>query len=86
MNKIIENDKGQIVYQFIIHCSDTIEEIKEDVEAHYVVVEKAGNFVRLHLVTDFSEDEALLQVDEYLREKEGDEESHLITAIKVSHD
>lgn len=94
MNKIIENDKGQIIYQskygseaiHLIHCSDTIEEIKEDTATPFIVAEEAGNFARLHLVTDFSEDEALQQVDDYLREKEGHKESHLITVIKVSYD
>ena len=92
MSKIIKNDKGQIVYQskygnetiHLIHCSETIEEIKEDTATPFIVAEEVSNFARLHLVTDFSEDEALQQVDEYLREKEGHEESHLITVITVS--
>jgi hypothetical protein len=62
----------------IIHCSETLEEIKEDCATPFLVAEEATNFARVHLVTDFSEDEALQQVDEYLREKEGIEETHLI--------
>ena len=68
----------------IVHCSDTIEEIKEDVATPYIVVEEATNFPRVHLVTDFSEDEALQQIDTYLRESEGVEESHLIGVFEVN--
>lgn len=67
----------------IIHCGETLEEIKEDVAKPYLVAEECTNFARIHLVTDFSEDEALQQVDEYLREKENVEETHLIGVFKV---
>jgi hypothetical protein len=67
----------------IIHCSDTIEGIREDVATPYIVAEECTNFARIHLVTDFSEDEALQQVDEYLREKEGVEDTHLITVMEA---
>ncbi len=67
----------------LIHCAETLEEIKEDVATPYLVAEECTNFARVHLVTDFSEDEALQQVDEYLREKEGEEESHLIGVFKL---
>jgi len=67
----------------LIHCSDTLEEIREDVATPYAVMEECTNFARVHLVTDFSEDEALQQVDEYLREKEGFEETHLIGAFEL---
>jgi hypothetical protein len=66
-----------------IHCAETLDEIKEDVATPYLVAEECTNFARVHLVTDFSEDEALQQVDEYLREKEGEEESHLIGVFKL---
>jgi hypothetical protein len=66
-----------------IHCAETLDEIKEDVATPYLVSEECTNFARIHLVTDFSEDEALQQVDEYLREKEGEEESHLIGVFKL---
>ena len=62
----------------LIHCAETVEELKEDIGNIYVVAEECTNFARVHLVTDFSEDEALQQVDDYLREKEGVEETHLI--------
>lgn len=67
----------------LIHCAKTLDEIKEDVATPYLVAEECTNFARVHLVTDFSEDEALQQVDEYLREKEGEEESHLIGVFKL---
>ena len=81
-----ENEHNELVFidKFgensihIIHCSDNLEDLKEDVATPYLVAEEATNFARVHLVTDFSEDEALQQVDEYLREKEGIEETHLI--------
>jgi len=68
----------------LIHCSETLAEIKEDVATPYLVAEEAGNYARVHLVTAFSEDEALQQVDEYLREKEGIKESHLIAVSKLT--
>jgi len=94
MNKIIKNDKGEIAYQskygteaiHLIHCSETLEEIKQDVATPYIVAEEVTNYPRLHLVTDFSEDEALQQVDEYIREQENEQESHLITVFQVSYD
>ncbi len=67
----------------LIHCAETLDEIKEDVATPYLVAEECTNFARVHLVTNFSEDEALQQVDEYLREKEGEEESHLIGVFKL---
>ena len=86
-----ENEQNEIIFVdkfgensiHIIHCSETIEEIKEDVATPYIVAEEATNFARVHLVTDFSEDEALQQVDEYLREKEGLEETHLIAVFEA---
>ncbi len=89
--KLTTNKHGKIVATskfgdetiHVIHCSETIEELKDDVATPYIVAEECTNFARLHLVTDFSEDEALQQVDEYLREKEGVEDTHLITVIKV---
>jgi len=68
----------------LIHCGETLAEIKEDVATPYLVAEEATNFSRVHLVTDFSEDEALQQVDEYLREVEGVDESHLIAVSKLT--
>jgi hypothetical protein len=92
MYTIKENNKGKLVAigKFgeetihLIHCSDTIEELKEDIANIYIVAEECTNFARVHLVTDFSEDEALQQVDEYLREKEGIEETHLIGVFEAT--
>ena len=81
-NELIFVDKFGENSIHIVHCGDTIEDIKEDVATPYLVVEEATNFARVHLVTDFSEDEALQRVDEYLIEKEGLEESHLIAVFE----
>ncbi len=64
----------------LIHCNETIKEIKEDCATPYLVAEECTNIARIHLVTDFSEDEALQQVAEYLTEEEGVsyDEVHLI--------
>jgi len=67
----------------IVHCAETIEDLKDDVATPYIVAEECTNFARVHLVTNFSEDEALQQVDEYLREKEGVEETHLIGVFEA---
>lgn len=67
----------------LIHCNETLEEIKEDSATPYLVAEECTNFPRIHLVTYFSEDEALQQVDEYLREQEDDKDSHLIGVFKL---
>ena len=69
----------------LVHCNETLAEIKEDVARAYVVAEEATNWPRLHLVTDFSEDEALQQVGQYLREVEGLEEPHIIDVIKLEY-
>ena len=91
MKTLVQNNTGKLMYKsnygqesiHLIHCGQTIKEIKEDTATPYIVAEEATNFARLHLVTDFSEDEALQQVDEYLKEKEGHNETHLITVIKL---
>ena len=67
----------------IVHCAETIEDLKYDVAKTYVVAEECTNYARVHLVTAFSKDEALQQVDEYLREKEGFEYTHLIGAFEA---
>ena len=81
-NELIFIDKFGENSIHIIHCSETLEEIKEDEATPFLVAEEATNFARVHLVTGFSEDEALQQVDEYLREKEGIEETHLIAVFE----
>jgi len=67
----------------LVHCSETIKELKEEVLNLYIVAEECTNFARVHLVADSSEDEALQQVDEYLREKENITETHLIGVFKT---
>ena len=94
MGNLTEDNNGKLMYKsnygnetiHLIHCSETIAEIKKDFAYPYIVAEEVSNFARLHLVTDSSEDEALKQVDEYLRECEGHEEPHLITVIKIKLD
>jgi len=68
----------------VIHCDKTIEGIREDVATPYIVAEQFTNHPRLHLVTDFSQDEAAQQVDTYLREKEGYEESAVFSVVNVT--
>ncbi|MFT6841794.1 MAG: hypothetical protein ACI8Q1_000247 [Parvicella sp.] len=91
MYKIIENNRGKLKILgehgeeaiHVFHCAETIEELKEDVANIYIVAESSGNFARLHLITEFSETEALEAVADYLREKEGDEEPDLIAVMQV---
>ena len=91
MYKLKTNKKGKLAAKgnygeetiHLIHCSETLEEIKEDIAKPFIVAEECTNFPRIHLVTDFSENEALQQVDEYLREQEGVEETHLIGVYSV---
>lgn len=91
MYKIKENNKNKLVAVgkygeeiiHVIHCGETITEIKQDFAKPFIIAEECTNSARLHLVTDFSEDEALQQVDEYLREKEEVTETHLIGVFKV---
>jgi len=91
MYKIKTNSNGRLiaVSQYgeemidLVHCSENIEDLREDVATPYLVAEECSNFAFIHLVTDFSEDEALQQVAEYLREKEGYDEPHLIGVFKA---
>jgi hypothetical protein len=48
-----------------------------------MVAEECTNYARTHLITASSEDHALEQVNEYLWEKEGILEPHLIIAEKL---
>jgi ferredoxin-NADP reductase len=66
----------------MVHCSETIEDLIY--ENLYIVAEECTNFARVHLVSDFSQDEALQQIDDYLKEVEGVEESHLIGVFNAS--
>lgn len=91
MYKIKTNTHGKLVAIgkygeetiHIIHCCETMEDLKNDVATPYLVAEECTNFARVHLVTSFSGDEALQQVDEYLREKENIKETHLIGTFEA---
>ncbi len=78
------NNKLMIVGRYgdltphVIHCSDNIIDLREDVANIYIVAEESTNFPRIHLLTDFSEDEALQQISNYLFEIEQINEPHLI--------
>ena len=79
---LIWNDSENTIH--FIHCSEDLQELKEDNTKPYIVAEECTNFARIHLVTDYSEDEALQQVDEYLREKENVADSHLIGVFECN--
>lgn len=91
MYKISTNEHGELIAigKFgeetihVIHCAETIEELKEDSYDVYLVAEECTNFARVHLITESSKDEALQKVDEYLREQEGHEHSHLIGVFEA---
>jgi len=89
--KLIETKKGlQIETKYGVetihlnHTHETLKDFKEDIWSPYMVAEECTNFARVHLVVASSEDHALEQVDEYLREKEGVEETHLIVAAELN--
>ena len=67
----------------INHTHDTLEDFQEDIWSPYMVAEECTNYARIHLVVASDEDHALEQVDEYLREKEGEEETHLIDVHRL---
>jgi len=82
--KLVYNDKfstNNTIHVF--HDGETIEDIKEDVYEPYLVAEECTQFARTHLITAPNEDEALQKVDEYLREKEGQTETHIICVFKL---
>ena len=68
----------------VIHCGESLYDIKQDTATPYLVAEEATNFARLHLLTSWSEDEALQDVATYLQEKEGTEEPHLVAVFKLN--
>ena len=93
--KLIETKEGELKFTSnysgtnsidIVHCSETLSEIKEGSTSAYIVAEECTNFARIHLLTDWSEDEALQTVATYLREEEGEEEAHLIAVFKLTID
>ena len=71
-------------YPHVIHCNKSLYEIKQDSATPYLVAEEATNFARLHLLTSWSEDEALQDIAEYLQEQENEEEPHLIAVYKLN--
>ena len=68
----------------VIHCSDSLYQIKQDSATPYLVAEECTNFARLHLLTSWSEDEALQDVATYLQEQEQHKEPHIIAVYKLS--
>ena len=82
-NKLVAVGKFGEETIHLVHCAETIKDLKNDVAKPYIVAEECTNFARVHLVTDFSEDGALQQVDEYLKEKEGVTETHLIGVFEA---
>ena len=85
MYKVIE-EKGKLALKgswgiltvHVVHCADNLKDLKEDVFNVYAVAEECTNYARIHLITHASADEALQEVVDYLREKEGEEEPHVI--------
>ena len=71
-------------YPHLIHCGESLYDIKQDSAHPYLVAEECTNFPRLHLLTSWSEDEALQDIAEYLQEKEGEEEPYLIAVFKLT--
>tara|TARA_R110000772_G_scaffold217671_1_gene328159 strand:+ start:22 stop:327 length:306 start_codon:yes stop_codon:yes gene_type:complete len=90
--RLIETKKGlSIETKFggetihLNHTHETVAEFSEDVWQPFMVAEEATNFARVHLITAENEDHALSQIDEYLREKEYCEETHLIMATELEY-
>ena len=90
--KLIDTKKGlQIETKYgteaihLNHTHETVSEFNEDVWQPFMVVEEATNFARVHLITAENEDHALSQIDEYLREKEYCENTHLIIATELEY-
>lgn len=71
-------------YPHLIHCGESLYDIKQDSAKPYLVAEEAGNFARLHLLTSWSEDEALQEIADYLREEEAEQDPHLIAVYKLN--
>ena len=90
LTKSEHNNKLVLIDQYghensihLIHCDNSLEEIKEDVYEPYFVAEECTNFARIHLLTANSEHDALEKIHEYLIEEEGHEEDHIIIAQKL---
>jgi len=95
MQLTIQNNKLVILDRFgnyetihVNHTSNDIQDIREDSYKPFIVAEEVSNFARLHLLTASSEDEALQNIDEYIRENEPQEVeeeggTHLIGAFEL---
>jgi len=90
--KLIQNIHGELRFTdkfsddntiHLVHCANNLEDIKEDVWSPYIVAEECTNFARIHLVTAPNEDVAAQDVAEYLQEKEGEDEPHIIAVFKL---
>ena len=68
----------------VIHCSESLYEIKQDSADPYLVAEECTNFARLHLLTSWSLDDALQEVATYLQEEEQENEPQLIAVFKLN--
>ncbi len=89
--KLKEDSKGRLYvetkhgneYPHLIHCADSLEDIKKDSFITYLVAEECTNHARLHLLTEWSKASALDTISIYLREMEGHEDPHLIEVFKL---
>lgn len=68
----------------VIHCSESLYEIKQDSATPYLVAEECTNSPRLHLLTSWSLDEALQDIATYLQEEEEENEPQLIAVFKLN--
>lgn len=92
MYRIVENKDKKLVAVgrfgeeaiHVIHCGETLEELVDDIANLYLVAEEATNFARIHLVSNFSQDNALEQVADYLREEENINEPDFIGVFDCS--
>ena len=66
----------------VIHCSESLYQIKQDSATPYLVAEESTNFARLHLITSWSEDEAMQDVETYLNVLNQD--PHIIAVFKLN--
>ena len=71
-------------YPHLIHCGESLYNIKNDPATPYLVAEECTNFPRLHLLTSWSEDEALQDIATYLSEEEGEQDPHLIAVYELN--
>ena len=83
-NRLYVETKTGNEYPHLIHCANSLYDIKQDSAHAYLVAEECTNYGRVHLLTSWSEDEALEDVATYLQETEGDEEPHLIAVFKLN--